>query len=117
MFSALGLWGAIPICHQLFVNGHVWHVRTALTLDLLMGATYLIGATIYALRIPERWYPGRFDVWLHSHQIFHIAVVLGAYIHYKHVAARPAPPRPAAPAARRLVFGGEATFCFAAPAR
>jgi len=85
MFSALGLWGAIPICHQLLVNGHVWHVRTALSLDLLMGATYLIGATIYALRIPERWYPGRFDVWLHSHQIFHVAVVLGAYIHYKAV--------------------------------
>ena len=115
MFSALGLWGAIPICHQLFVNGHVWHVRTALSLDLLMGATYLIGATIYALRIPERWYPGRFDVWLHSHQIFHVAVVLGAYIHYKRVRPRPAPPHPLrTPVARRLCG---AVACVAAQPR
>jgi len=29
------------------------------------------GAAIYAQRIPERWYPGRFDYFLSSHQIFH----------------------------------------------
>ncbi|GFH23238.1 uncharacterized protein HaLaN_20824 [Haematococcus lacustris] len=29
------------------------------------------GAGIYAARIPERWFPGKFDILLHSHQIFH----------------------------------------------
>jgi Haemolysin-III related len=32
--------------------------------------------------VPEKWFPGRFDFWLHSHQIFHIFVVLGCYLHY-----------------------------------
>ena len=31
------------------------------------------GAAIYAMRIPERWYPGKFDLVLHSHQLFHVS--------------------------------------------
>lgn len=49
---------------------------------LLMGSLYLIGAVIYAKRIPEVYWPGRFDVLGHSHQIFHCLVVAGAYVHY-----------------------------------
>lgn len=40
------------------------------------------GAVIYACRIPERWYPGRFDIAGHSHQLWHSAVVLAALVHY-----------------------------------
>lgn len=29
---------------------------------LLGGAAYIFGALIYALRIPERWFPKRFDL-------------------------------------------------------
>jgi hypothetical protein len=43
------------------------------------------GAAIYALRIPERWKPGAFDLAFHSHQLFHVAVVVAAAIHYKAV--------------------------------
>lgn len=50
---------------------HVWSIRAAAVGDGLMGATYLLGAAIYAKRVPERWFPGRFDVLLASHQIFH----------------------------------------------
>ncbi|XP_068309430.1 heptahelical transmembrane protein 3-like isoform X4 [Pyrus communis] len=39
------------------------------------------GAAFYVIRIPERWKPGKFDVVGHSHQIFHIFVVLGALAH------------------------------------
>ena len=46
-----------------------------------MGALYLIGALIYATRVPECWSPGTFDVWLSSHQIFHILIVLAAAVH------------------------------------
>ena len=42
------------------------------------------GAAIYAFRLPERWSKsGRFDILLHSHQIFHISVVLAAFVHYQ----------------------------------
>lgn len=37
---------------------------------------------MYANRVPEKWFPGRFDLFLHSHQIFHIFVVVAAYAHY-----------------------------------
>ena len=41
------------------------------------------GAVVYALRIPERWRPGAFDIYFHSHQLFHIAVIIAAAVHYK----------------------------------
>ena len=42
-----------------------------------------VGATLYAMRIPECIYPGKFDLAFSSHQIFHICVVVAATIHYK----------------------------------
>lgn len=41
-----------------------------------------LGAVTYACRIPERWYPGKFDIMGHSHQLWHAAVVLAAWVHY-----------------------------------
>ena len=41
-----------------------------------------LGAAIYALRVPERWYPGAFDLWFSSHQLFHLCVVAAALVHY-----------------------------------
>ena len=32
-----------------------------------------LGAVIYASRVPERWLPGRFDVWFHGHQVNQLA--------------------------------------------
>ncbi|TPX66970.1 hypothetical protein SpCBS45565_g04143 [Spizellomyces sp. 'palustris'] len=82
-FSALGLSGVLPLLHSInlygfnFVSGSLafWNL-------VIMAALYLAGAGIYASRIPERWYPGRFDIWGHSHQIFHILVVSAATVHY-----------------------------------
>jgi len=85
VFSALGMWGVVPVGHQLLLHRGAWAVRTAFGLDALMGAVYLGGAAIYACRIPERWYPGRFDIVGHSHQLWHTAVVLAAYVHYRAV--------------------------------
>ena len=38
----------------------------------------IIGALISAARIPERWYPGYFDLALNSHNLLHIFAVIGA---------------------------------------
>lgn len=40
-----------------------------------------MGANFYQAKVPERFAPGRFDVWGHSHQIFHVCVLLGAASH------------------------------------
>lgn len=81
LFSGLGLFGLVPVMHQWVLHSHVWHVRAAITHILLMGAVYLMGAVVFVARVPERWLPGRFDLLLHSHQIFHVAVVVAAVIH------------------------------------
>lgn len=28
------------------------------------GLLYILGAVFYALRVPERWFPGKFDLWV-----------------------------------------------------
>lgn len=28
------------------------------------GFLYILGALLYALRVPERWFPGKFDLWV-----------------------------------------------------
>lgn len=82
MFFCMGISGAAPILHKLIL---FWHQPEALHTtgyEILMGALYGIGALIYATRIPERWMPGKFDLAGHSHQLFHVLVVAGAYTHY-----------------------------------
>ena len=49
---------------------------------VLQGVLYIIGAAIYALRIPERFAPGKFDILGSSHQIFHFFVLAAAVIHF-----------------------------------
>ena len=36
---------------------------------VLMGVLYLTGALIYTTRMPERFFPGKFDIWFQSHQV------------------------------------------------
>jgi adiponectin receptor len=83
VFTSLGLFGIIPVVHGWRIHSNVAEVHDALVLDLVMGVTYLLGAAIYTFKIPERWWPGAFDVIFHSHQLFHVAVVVAAMIHYK----------------------------------
>jgi len=46
----------------------------------IAGAIYAGGAVIYALKWPEKFYPGKFDYFGHSHNIFHVCVVVGAVL-------------------------------------
>ncbi|XP_078177575.1 heptahelical transmembrane protein ADIPOR3-like isoform X2 [Carex rostrata] len=82
LFFGMGLSGVIPVLHKLVL---FWHRPEALHTtgyEVLMGLLYGLGALVYATRIPERWMPGKFDLAGHSHQLFHVLVVAGAYTHY-----------------------------------
>jgi predicted membrane channel-forming protein YqfA (hemolysin III family) len=35
----------------------------------------IIGGIIGVVRIPEKWFPGRLDLWFNSHHIMHLMVV------------------------------------------
>jgi adiponectin receptor len=55
---------------------------------LFMGMFYIGGAMIYLFHIPERFFaPGRFDLCGHSHQWWHILVVVGIFAHYQGILA------------------------------
>lgn len=82
MFVIFGLSAILPI----FTG--IWHyglketiVRIQLKWIVLEGFFYIFGAFLYAIRIPERLNPGMFDNWGHSHQIFHIMVVIASLCH------------------------------------
>ena len=45
---------------------------------LRFAALNSLGGALYALRVPERWYPGIFDMFGHSHNWMHLLVVAGA---------------------------------------
>ena len=85
LFSALGLWGLAPCAHQLILHWPEPAIIRAVSHYAVMGCLYLGGAAIFAARIPERWAPGRFDLVGNSHQVFHVAIVAAAAVHYRGV--------------------------------
>lgn len=83
VFVGLGLSGIIPTLHFVIAEGFL----KAATMGqvgwlFLMATLYITGALLYAARIPERFFPGKCDIWFHSHQLFHIFVVAGAFVHF-----------------------------------
>lgn len=46
------------------------------------GTIYVFGAMLYALKFPERYFPGVFDYLGNSHNIFHTCCVIGAGMHW-----------------------------------
>lgn len=82
LFMSMGLFGLIPTVHSLVVNWNDPHRNITLAYESVMELSYLIGTSFYISRIPERWKPVWFDLAGHSHQIFHVLVIMGALAHY-----------------------------------
>ncbi|OJD39759.1 uncharacterized protein BKCO1_2000174 [Diplodia corticola] len=82
MFVGLGLSAIFPVVSGLKLYG-LQALRERIALDWLVahGLMYITGAAIYAIRFPERIWPGRFDIWGSSHQIFHVLVLCAAATH------------------------------------
>lgn len=84
LFASMGASGLVPVAHKLVLYGRRREEAVVTAgYEALMGALYGLGAVVYAARVPERWFPGRFDLVGHSHQLFHLFVVAGAYAHYR----------------------------------
>lgn len=81
-FVATALTGFAPIGHGIFLYG--WHemwVRSGMPYYFLEGVIYGAGAIFFVTRFPESLWPGSFDIWWSSHQIFHLLVVGAAMTH------------------------------------
>ncbi len=81
LFLSMGFSGVIPAAHAVALHWGHPHIFVSLGYELAMAVLYAAGAGFYVSRIPEKWKPGAFDIAGHSHQIFHVFVVLGALAH------------------------------------
>ena len=108
MFIALALSGFVPIVHVVFAQGAEGLQRFPLASIAVTCGSYLIGTGFYIARVPEKLWPGVFDVWVRSviigaplamkddlkltlsfvnpfqgasHQIFHVLVAFGQLVH------------------------------------
>ena len=83
VFISFGLYGCIPAAHIIMVHGvdSALEKFSGLTLAL-MALLYIFGGILYVLRVPERFFPGKFDIWASSHQLWHLFVLAAALIHY-----------------------------------
>ncbi|XWX00545.1 hypothetical protein V2A60_008565 [Cordyceps javanica] len=83
-YAGFGLSSVIFVIHGLWIYG--WEVqRSRMSLVWMgwMATANLVGAAIYAARIPERWAPYIFDNFGASHQLLHVAVMIAAWIHFR----------------------------------
>ena len=65
VFITFGLSGIAPATHFGVVNGWEKAVHEAqIPWLILMGILYITGALLYAMRIPERFFPGKVDIWV-----------------------------------------------------
>ena len=82
-FVAFGVYGVVPAVHVIAEEGiEKQHVIDAGKGLLVMAFLYIVGAVLYVVRFPERIFPGKFNTWASSHQIFHVCVVCAAVVHY-----------------------------------
>jgi adiponectin receptor len=78
-FVGAGASTAISIVHTLFVED-IYLRSSPMPLVVAAGIAYIGGAIIYAKEWPECKYKVRFDNFGNSHNIFHVACVIGALL-------------------------------------
>jgi adiponectin receptor len=80
VYTTSAIASAVPSLHYLFVYGIPQRIDVLGWLNVAF--CYLLGSFIYGSRMPERFFPGKLDYLFHSHQIWHVFVVLGAVLMY-----------------------------------
>ena len=83
-FLTFGICSGIPIIHFFTVGENLkgYNNDIRLLYWYLGGITYVIGAILYLIRFPEKYFPGKFDIFGSSHQLLHIAVLIASFFHY-----------------------------------
>ncbi|ORX78535.1 HlyIII-domain-containing protein [Anaeromyces robustus] len=83
LFLLLAITELIPIGYGLIkFNNDIVFNYLSFTYVATGSILYAIGLFLYAKRLPEKLYPGAFDVWGHSHQIFHSLILIASILFY-----------------------------------
>lgn len=80
-YVSLGATGFAPVIQLNLTRGPQWSYYFYAPISKSI-AVYLIGAVIYGLQVPERFFNGWFDYVGGSHNIWHVAVLGGILFHY-----------------------------------
>lgn len=84
LFVGMACVGFVPFIHGTALHGY--SAMASFYAPLVPSfASYTVGVLLYSMRWPERWAPGKFDIVGHSHQLWHVAIVLAIYFHYQAV--------------------------------
>jgi adiponectin receptor len=80
-YVSLAATGFLPVGQLIATRGVEWayYFYAPVGKSILV---YLLGACLYASKVPERWFPGMFDYVGCSHNIWHVAVLCGIIFHY-----------------------------------
>jgi len=82
-YSANACFGMLPCGHlalRWVAGEQSWGPAIAYITAML--SIYGLGTCIYTFQFPEKYFPGRFDYFLSSHQLWHILVFSAAFLHY-----------------------------------
>mmetsp|Transcript_14270 Transcript_14270/g.22546 ORF Transcript_14270/g.22546 Transcript_14270/m.22546 type:complete len:482 (-) Transcript_14270:98-1543(-) len=86
-----GLIAFLPFVHILIRWGYDSEQFRIFVADgylYVVGCLYLLGTFLYISRYPEKLFPGKFDLFFASHQLWHICVLLASVVHYYNVVAQ-----------------------------
>lgn len=81
VFLFLGLSAIVPTIHYIFKLKPEEYV--AFTWLMITYVLQVIALLFFATHYPEKKYPGKFDVWFSSHQIFHVFTVLATLAYFR----------------------------------
>lgn len=82
VFVGAGCAGIVPIGYLWWTQGQHVVISQAVLQIVVMGSFYIVGAALYVTRVPERFFPGKLDLFGASHQLFHTLVFAAAFLHY-----------------------------------
>jgi len=83
VFGFTALYGMAPLFHIIYIYGLDNEALNGKVLGIVyMYIFYALGVLFYSTKIPERIWPGKFDIVCHSHQFWHVFVFLATTFHY-----------------------------------
>ncbi|KAF5925307.1 hypothetical protein HPG69_001751 [Diceros bicornis minor] len=74
------IWDSVPIFYRLFLFPGESAQNAATLYHQKHMAITLLASFFYSAHLPERLAPGRFDYVGHSHQLFHVCVILATHV-------------------------------------
>ena len=82
LYCVVGLAWGWPAVHSTFLGKREEITYANIHLWGWGGAFFIFGAFVYTKRFPEKQYPGKYDIFGQSHNIWHFFVLLGGITHF-----------------------------------